>query len=174
VVDPKLEAVRAGAVAALVGLLRAGAGPGCVLEACEALYVLTGCQAGKDAALAAGARDALQVRQAAGSSSLVGCSWHTIQAYGMVCQNMISFVQAKYWLAAYTYCVKNFRLFQSCTSDMYRTWHVAAHACLESGVDARQEPTSSRRLVYFPEAKVLLACNRLKGYWHACPMPARF
>jgi hypothetical protein len=69
VVDPKLEAVRAGAVAALVGLLLAGAGPGCVLEACEALYVLAGCQAGKDAALAAGARDALQVRRLAGSSS---------------------------------------------------------------------------------------------------------
>jgi hypothetical protein len=60
VVDPKVEAVRAGAVASLVGLLRAGAGPGCVLEAAEALYVLAGCQAGRDAALAAGARDALQ------------------------------------------------------------------------------------------------------------------
>ncbi|KAF6255715.1 armadillo-type protein [Scenedesmus sp. NREL 46B-D3] len=60
VVDPKLEAVRAGAVAALVGLLGAGAGPGCVLEAAEALYVLAGCQAGRDAALAAGAQDSLQ------------------------------------------------------------------------------------------------------------------
>lgn len=61
VVDPKLEAVRAGAVAALVGLLRAGAGPCAVLEAAEALAVLGGCQAGRDAALAAGATEALQV-----------------------------------------------------------------------------------------------------------------
>ncbi|WIA31304.1 hypothetical protein OEZ86_002206 [Tetradesmus obliquus] len=60
VVDPKLEAVRAGAVAALVGLLRAGAGPCAVLEAAEALAVLGGCQAGRDAALAAGATEALQ------------------------------------------------------------------------------------------------------------------
>jgi hypothetical protein len=71
VVDPKLEAVRAGAVAALVGLLRAGAGPGCVLEAAEALYVLAGCQAGRDAALAAGARNALQVRLHEGLAGLV-------------------------------------------------------------------------------------------------------
>jgi hypothetical protein len=73
VVGPKLEAVRAGAVAALVGLLRAGAGPGCGLEACEALYVLAGCQAGKDAALAAGARDALQVRTPAAAAAELGC-----------------------------------------------------------------------------------------------------
>lgn len=61
VVDPKVEAVRAGAVAALVGLLKAGAGPVCVLEASESLYILAGCQVGRDAAVAAGARDALQV-----------------------------------------------------------------------------------------------------------------
>lgn len=61
-VDPKLECVRSGAAAALVGLIKAGEAEMCVVEACEALYVLAGCKAGVDAAVAAGVREVLQVR----------------------------------------------------------------------------------------------------------------
>lgn len=61
VVDPKVECVRSGAAAALVALVRANAGDRCVVEASEALYVLAGCKAGVDAAVAAGVREALQV-----------------------------------------------------------------------------------------------------------------
>lgn len=88
VLDPKVEAVRAGAVAALVGLIRGQVGQNpaaasavkgsskvvssrssslfersaAVREAAESLYVLMGCKTGKDAALAAGAGEVLQVR----------------------------------------------------------------------------------------------------------------
>eukprot|EP00775_Hariotina_reticulata_P011195 gene11196-11345_t len=90
VVDPKVEAVRAGAIAALVGLIRGQVGQNpaapavkgnnkaiisnatgssssslvdrsaVVREAAESLYVLMGCQIGRDAAVAAGAVEVLQ------------------------------------------------------------------------------------------------------------------
>lgn len=59
-VDPKVEVIRAGAMAPLVSLVRSSPHESCVVEACEALYCLAGCDAGKDAAVSAGARDALQ------------------------------------------------------------------------------------------------------------------
>ena len=59
-VDARLEVVRAGAVAPLVLLVRSGVSDGCVVEACEALYCLAGCEVGVDAVVAAGGREALQ------------------------------------------------------------------------------------------------------------------
>lgn len=92
VVDPKVEAVRAGSIAALVGLIRGQMGhnpaapaakgnnkvvisaagssssnlvdrSAVVRDAAESLYVLMGCQTGRDAAVAAGAVEVLQVGQ---------------------------------------------------------------------------------------------------------------
>jgi hypothetical protein len=58
--DPRIEIVRSGAVAPLVGLVRTGLTEACMVEACEALYCLAGCPIGADAVASAGGREVLQ------------------------------------------------------------------------------------------------------------------